>query len=291
VVTSSEDNTTCLWNATDGEQLQPFLGSNGTANWAAFSPDGQWVVIASNDHLARVWDLAGTIEGRGEGAKSGSPRPSSLVARPSPGRWLSADGRLVIEAKGGRAQISVVATGEPGRPKPVGKTLEHASQVLHASFSPDNGRVATASDDNAVRIWDTLTGELLILLMHDSSVYFVSFSSTGRFVLTATKRNARVWEAMTGEPITPPRSLEAPIGRVSFAPDDTEVVLSSMGQKTWTWSLRGDNRPTADLMRLARVLAGKRVDTSRGLLPLGPESLSQTWEILRREYPADLGPP
>jgi WD40 repeat protein len=286
VITASEDNTTRLWDTSSGEQLLPLLGSNGTANWAAFSLSGRWVVTASNDHLARVWNVASaerpflTVDSRpSHPTEFERGRPSKSV------RWFSSDGRLMIEAQGGRANISATATGEF-----IGRTLEHASQVLHASFSPDNGRVATASDDNTVRIWDTLTGELLVPLMHENSARFVSFSSTGRLILTATNRTVRISEAATGEPITPPLKLKEQITRVSFAKDDTEVILSGTDQRTWTWSLHSDNRPMADLVSLACVLAGKQIDMSQGLLPLGPESLNQTWEILRREYPADLGP-
>jgi WD40 repeat protein len=150
--------------------------------------------------------------------------------------------------------------------------------------------VVTASDDNTARIWDTRSGQLLIPLMHDSSVRFASFSSSGRLILTATSRNIRIWEAATGEPITPPRNLEGQIARVCFAEDDSEVVLTSPDQKTVTWNLRPDDRPIADLINLAHVLAGKKIDASRGLLPLDPESLSQSWESLRKKYPADLGP-
>jgi WD40 repeat protein len=281
IVTSSEDNTTCLWDSTDGEQLQPYLGSNGRANWAAFSPNGKWVAVASNEHVARVWDVALTLEGRGTKVEKEN-------AHRSPGPWLSTDGRLMIEAQEGGVQLSAIAP-EPGRPKPVGKALACTSHVLYAAFSPDNGQVATASDDNTVRIWDTLTGELLIALMHDSSAYFLSFSSTGRYVFTATKRSVRVWEARTGEPITPPASFAGQISHVSFAADDSEVASTSTDGRTWTWSLRGDNRPTADLIGLARLLAGKQVDPSRGLLPIGPEALNQSAQSLRRKYPQDLG--
>ena len=46
-------------------------------------------------------------------------------------------------------------------------------------FSPDGGRLATASDDNSARIWDaTNLEEILTLRGHTREVHSLAFSST-----------------------------------------------------------------------------------------------------------------
>jgi hypothetical protein len=49
----------------------------------------------------------------------------------------------------------------------------------------------------------------------------------------------------------------------------------------WAWDLRRDDRPVADLMELARLLSGSRIDLARGLLPLEPEELEKEWQRVR----------
>lgn len=55
----------------------------------------------------------------------------------------------------------------------------HEALVRNAVFSPDGKRVATASGDRTVRIWDSQSGELLLILLgHESDVSGVAFDPT-----------------------------------------------------------------------------------------------------------------
>ena len=51
-------------------------------------------------------------------------------------------------------------------------TLEGGSNPLGVAFSPDGKRLATACSDKAVRVWDPLTGQVLLSLTgHTNSVF------------------------------------------------------------------------------------------------------------------------
>lgn len=64
-------------------------------------------------------------------------------------------------------------------------------------FSPDGSKVATASEDETARIWDTATGTELHRLKHDDSVGSVVFSPDGNKVATADDHAASIWDIAT----------------------------------------------------------------------------------------------
>ncbi len=50
-----------------------------------------------------------------------------------------------------------------------------------------------------------------------------------------------------------------------------------------------DDRPVEDLVLLAQVLCGHRIDaTGGGLEPVEPGALRDAWQSLRDKYPADF---
>jgi WD40 repeat protein len=283
VITGGDDNRARVWDARTGEPCTPWLRHNGGVNGAAFSPDGLLVLTASSDNTARLWRLdANTCPLRAPT----QPLLAQAAARP-PSRWPSPDGRRVAVAEGDRAvRVCDAATGEP-----VGPPLRHSSPITHAAFSPDDARVVTTSDDNTARVWQADTGELLAPpLWHRGTVQVAAFSPDGRLVVTAgADQTARVWDAATGQPLTPPLPYTGPARSASFSADSRRAEVTGAGSTVWAWDLRRDDRPVADLMELARLLSGSRIDPARGLLPLEPEELEKEWQRVRSGGNA-LGP-
>ena len=112
---------------------------------ARFSLDGKWVVTASEDNTARVWD-AQTGQPMIEPAQTCSP---SCFSRIQPGwRWV------VTASFDNTARVWDAQTGQP-----MTEPLKHAGAVTSAQFSPDGKRVVTASADNTARVWDAQTGQ------------------------------------------------------------------------------------------------------------------------------------
>jgi WD40 repeat protein len=62
----------------------------------------------------------------------------------------------------------------------------HAQLVNRISFSPDGQRVATASIDRTVKIWDALIGQEMLTLKDGENVNAVYFSRDGRRLFTAS---------------------------------------------------------------------------------------------------------
>jgi WD40 repeat protein len=260
------------------------LKLNGSVHVAAVSPAGRLVVTAGNDGTARLWAVAPEKHAQSVG-KQDYPRQA---AKGKPGRWVSPDGRRLVTAERHHgAQVRDGATD-----KPLGPLLRHGSSVLQAAFSPDGRRLVTASDDNTARIWDPATGELVTQpLKHRGTVRFADFSGDSRLVVTVGDDNtARVWDAGTGQALTPPLKFAGGGRSAFFSADGTRVNVAGTEQTVWTWDLHPDDRPAADLVSLAQVLAGSRVDPTRGYLPLDADTLRHTWQRLRARYPNDFKP-
>src|SRR5271163_72815 len=65
------------------------------------------------------------------------------------------------------------------------QTLEgHSGWVLSVAFSHDSARLASASDDNTVKIWDASSGECLQTLDIGKALFNISVDTTGSYLHT-----------------------------------------------------------------------------------------------------------
>jgi WD40 repeat protein len=90
------------------------------------------------------------------------------------------------------------------KPKPLswdGVYRGHTDLVRSVAWSPDGTRIASASNDRTVQVWDSRTGKpLLTYRMHQDQVLAVSWSPDGRRIVSASKDGtAQVWDASSGQ--------------------------------------------------------------------------------------------
>jgi WD40 repeat protein len=118
---------------------------------------------------------------------------------------------------------------------PLTDPMRHHAGVRSAQFSPDGQRVLTVSEDNAVRVWDALSGKPISEpMMHKGMVNAAQFSPDGQRVVTASEdKTARLWDAAGGKPIGEPMKHESRVLSAQFSPDGQRVVTAEKAEKLW----------------------------------------------------------
>ncbi|HMU37603.1 MAG TPA: AAA-like domain-containing protein [Pseudomonadota bacterium] len=190
-------------------------GHNDEIRSAQFSPSGEYVVSASIDRTARIWDVrtgqtVRILRGHSAGIRWAAYSPSGK--------------HIVTAAQDHTVRIWNAATGVEIR-----TLLGHTDEVRSATYSPDGKYVLTASADRTARIWDAETGnELRKLVSHTLGVLSAVYSSDGKKILTAgMDQTARIWDVETGNILLVLEGHANAIRSAAFSPDGKYIVTAS----------------------------------------------------------------
>jgi WD40 repeat protein len=119
----------------------------------------------------------------------------------------------------------------------------HNEGVLRIAWSPDGRRLATASSDRTARIWDTASGnELVMLRGHDDWVLWVAWSPDGRRLATASSdRTVRIWDADSGNELAVLHGHDDWVRGVAWSLDGRRLASASGDRTARIWDASNGN--------------------------------------------------
>ncbi|MDQ2828011.1 MAG: TIR domain-containing protein, partial [Chloroflexota bacterium] len=297
IVTASNDRTARVWDAASGQSLLVLRGHRDVVHAAAFSPDGARVVTASDDGTARVWDVT-------TGLLLSSWHKDGVA-----GAAYSTDGRYVLTtgwAASAHTDWSATARLWDARANRVLFTLTgHTKPIDSMAFSLDNRRVATASMDGSVNVWDIPSRRRIATLRTPGAPApfdSVIFSDDGTRVATALGSNADtayVWDLRTQRVIATihPAGWTGTITSVAFSGRDGARVVTTSSDGTvreWdartgqAWSRGSGLFPPVDISTANTESSALFSPDNKLLLTIGASNAVELWDAATGERVAEL---
>jgi WD40 repeat protein len=135
-------------------------------------------------------------------------------------------------------------------PMPPGTTLYtyhgHRNAITAVAWSPDGKRIASASYDRTVQVWDAVTGHLFVTYSgHRNWVSAIAWSPDGKYIASASfDRTVQVWDAATGRRLLTYHGHTDTVASVAWSPDGSRLASASYDKTVQVWTLgksgRGD---------------------------------------------------
>lgn len=118
--------------------------------------------------------------------------------------------------------------------------IGHTAWVTSVDISPDNQQVISGSTDFTVRLWDSVTGDVIHELDgHHGDVQGVRFSPDGtKAVSSAADFLAIIWDLETGTIIHELTGHTRTVWDAEFNPDGTRIVTGSTDTSVRLWDVQ-----------------------------------------------------
>ncbi|KWU42440.1 WD40 repeat-like protein, partial [Rhodotorula sp. JG-1b] len=259
LVSGSKDNTARVWRA------RPRATATGTAEWscigraeghvesvgavATSKRDRSFLVTASQDRTAKIWDLGALFDKNGDSADSMQPLRSMSTTKIHDKDINSLDiapnDKLLASGSQDRtAKLFAVSYTAATKLTPASASLSllgtfkgHKRGVWSVKFSPVDQVLATASGDRTVKLWNLSDFTCVKTFEgHSNSVLRVDFLTRGMQLATAASDGlVKIWNIKDEECATTLDNHEEKVWALAVSKDEKYVVSGGADSVITVW--------------------------------------------------------
>ncbi|MFP6753035.1 MAG: hypothetical protein VB855_15240, partial [Pirellulaceae bacterium] len=248
-----------LLNLANGQPVREFEGTKSAVVAVAAAANNSQLVVSTEDQRLLVWTMA-------DGTLKSEFKTSSKVTHAEFSRdnlkiaTASADGQLRFYSSEDLRELYHLASDEPivsllfqsdnrhlytghangiarkwlyASPDSVKTFTGHGGAVYGLSVNADARLIASASQDQTIRIWDVEAGSQLKQLSgHQGAVYSVAFSSDGSLLVSCgADKTMRLWDVRGGRQLKQVPAGDAGLYSVTLNPDGKRAAVAGLDKK------------------------------------------------------------
>jgi WD40 repeat protein len=201
-------------------------GHTKSVNCVAVTPDGRFVVSASDDHTLKVWDLQ---SGKEKISLTGHTNIVNGVA-------VTPDARLAVSA----SSDNTLKVWDLSSGKEKISLNGHTDWVNGVVVTPDARFAVSASRDKTLKLWDLSSGkERISLIGHTDNVNGVAITPDGRFAVSASDdKILKVWDLKSGKERISLTGHTNYVNGVAITLDGRFAVSASYDKTLKIWDLK-----------------------------------------------------
>ena len=232
LATCSVDGSVRLWDGSTGAEIKVLGKGKQSYNAVAWSPDGSRLAAVGDVEVKEkistrvvIWDVA-----------SGNV----ALQFEDPHCWFQSlawapDGKCLAAGSTNNNEVHVWDVA--GKGKLLRALAGHGNAVYGVAFSPDSRRLASASLDGTLCLWDLNDPKTpLVLKGHNDGVRCVCFSRDGkRLVSGADDQTVKLWDVVTGQEMMTFAGHQGAVTGVAFRLDGMQLATVSQDGTVHLW--------------------------------------------------------